>query len=54
MKKTALILNVGFETLILHLSFLTVRVFAYGEHAGSSFGCIKLVVFYCLSVLPAC
>ncbi|MCB5954888.1 accessory gene regulator AgrB [Enterococcus sp. CWB-B31] len=37
---TALILNVGFETLILHLSFLTVRVFAYGEHAGSSFGCI--------------
>lgn len=37
---SALILNVGVETLILHLSFLTIRVFAYGEHAGSSFGCI--------------
>lgn len=36
----SLILNVGLETLILHLSFLTIRVFAYGEHAGSSFGCI--------------
>ncbi|WP_086348577.1 accessory gene regulator AgrB [Candidatus Enterococcus clewellii] len=37
---SALILSVGVETLILHLSFLTIRVFAYGEHAGSSFGCI--------------
>ncbi|TFJ44229.1 hypothetical protein CKN80_07850 [Carnobacterium divergens] len=37
---TALILNIGVETFILHLSFLTIRVFAYGEHARSSFGCI--------------
>nr|WP_242700696.1 accessory gene regulator B family protein [Enterococcus sp. DIV0212c] len=37
---TAFLLNIGFETFILHLSFLTIRVFAYGDHAGSSFGCI--------------
>ncbi|ALS02216.1 hypothetical protein ATZ33_12730 [Enterococcus silesiacus] len=37
---TACILNIGIETLILHLSFLSIRVFAYGDHAGSSFGCI--------------
>lgn len=36
----ACILNSVFETFILHLSFLTIRVFAYGDHASSSFGCI--------------